>query len=428
MKMRRNLLLLLALVLLMSTVPVHAETMGFESNYLEFDVPEDVLVMTGKTQKYDPVWQQAGVTSPADKLKEFEDMSVVACLYDKKSGAMVNFISKRSSETVAKFNFLTMTDKEVVEYVENLMSGAEGVEISVEPYHHTQTPFFRMVLKVNAQESPATEVIYGTIINGQMIQFDIYQDGEEDVDETFTKALVDSVRFTKIMTYEEYDAATKKGLTTLMLIVAGVIALIVMAFVLSARKNKRDKNISKDIAAAMQEFRLRRSNDPAAFSKAPFANADTVYSDKAIEEYIVYTTWVKPVIKLAIAAAAFVTIVILMFNAESYAYAIITASIGVVAAYLLYSHSEKQKESLKKQYETKQKKTAHFRFFDEYFTLSGLGSISEYIYTQVTEVRVNKGMIYLYLGNENALIIDSETLSGTTVAELKKKIADARIK
>lgn len=98
-------------------------------------------------------------------------------------------------------------------------------------------------------------------------------------------------------------------------------------------------------------------------------------------------------------------------------YTIIFALIGATLVYYLYNLSEKKKAALVKQYEAKSKHEASFKFYSEYFTMSGIGSISEYIYEQITSVRTYKNYIILYMTAEHSVIIDKEHFSVGTPEE-----------
>lgn len=428
-------LLYMALVLflcftvsLADTVDAYAQTLSYPNGYLELTVPDDTLVITSSTKKYDPIWQQAGITDSSEKLDEFKDMSIQALFCDPVTHNTVNYIMKQSTETVDIFNFALMSDSQLQSYVDALIEPTENITVTGSLVKGKETPFFRLEILVNDPVSPATEIIYGTIVNGKMIQFDLYQDGAGEADESFIKSIVDSAHFTKVMTREEYDEATKKGIITTVIIIAVLIAIIIASIMFSSMHQKKLKRYTLSISEAMQDFRIRRSNNPSAFVKAPCATCDTVYDDKLIDEFITYTTWVKPAFKIAIAAVIILTATIVMFRSNMLAFAIVTAAVGVIALYTSYSNSEKRKVALKKQYDTKLKKTARIRFFDEYFTVSGLGSIAEYVNKQVTDVRNNKGVLYIYLGNDLAIILDCTKLDGMSATALKTKLMSERIR
>ena len=77
-----------------------------------------------------------------------------------------------------------------------------------------------------------------------------------------------------------------------------------------------------------------------------------------------------------------------------------------------------------KRYEIKKKKsvTAVYRFYDEFFTLSGIDSIAEFIYPQVFRLANFQGYLFLYVSDDNALVIDVEKIPEEDRAEFIKYI------
>ena len=67
-----------------------------------------------------------------------------------------------------------------------------------------------------------------------------------------------------------------------------------------------------------------------------------------------------------------------------------------------YSGTDKAKDALIKRYDVKSQPSPTFRFYDEFFKVTGLPSASEYIYGQVTAVRIWGGVLYIFLGSADA--------------------------
>ncbi len=411
--------LILAVITFISlmTVPTQAAVHSYPLQYLEVDLPDTVLIITQDTSTYDEVWTAAGISDPSAKLEEFENMGVVAYFYDTASKQAVSFIYNKTSETVETFHFKDMSDAEIIAYVEALMTPDENVNISVSAYPHSQTGFFRMELKVNNIETTATEVIYGTIMNGQMLQFDVYQTNLNPVDETFVKQVIDNIRFTKILTREEYEAEVSRSFKILITFVVCVIALIVLLIVLSKRRRAHELKVSKTISDKMQNFRERRRAGEVNLSEAARFAASTVYDEAMLNDYTIFNTWIRGIAKVAVWGIIFVAILVLTFMSGNTTYTIIFALIGATLVYYLHNLSEKKKAALVKQYEAKSKHEASFKFYSEYFTMSGIGSISEYIYEQITSVRTYKNYIILYMTAEHSVIIDKEHFSVGTPEE-----------
>lgn len=104
---------------------------------------------------------------------------------------------------------------------------------------------------------------------------------------------------------------------------------------------------------------------------------------------------------------------------------IFTIAVGIVVLYMNFSGGEKKKDALYRSFVVKEKKTATFRFYEESFTMSGLSSMTEFIYQQVTAVKVNNGFIFLYMSDDYAVFIDMEGMelekAGSLIHMLKEK-------
>lgn len=394
-------------ILMMGTTGVSAAVYDFTAYNLKFSTPKDMLVMSRETSKYDEVWTKAGVMDPSAKLDEFKNMDVVASFYDPTTRETVNFIVKRSEETVSRFNFLSMSEASIVDYVTSLMGENEDVELSVGIYPHPQTPFFRMQIDMLSADRDATEVIYGTIMNGQMIQFDMYHDGPGEINETVAQELIGSLEFTQILTREEYDAMTAASLRRLLVIVLAVIVLFAVLIFFSRKNRKKNELKTKNIAEEMKRFRERRRAGEVEMSARELFTATAVYDKQAIDTFIIYDTWLAHFFAVAASTLLVLGSSWIMFKAESTIFGLVILALGVIMLYSTYNRGEKHKEAMIKQYDAGRKPQALYRFYKEYITVTGLGSQTEYIYAQITAVRRFRGYIYLYTGDNHAMILDS---------------------
>ena len=419
--------LVLSLIAAFPAAYVHAATYTYSSNYLTVTVPEDTLVMTQSTSKYDDVWTAAGVTDAEDKLDEFEDMGVVAAFYSPTSGLTVSFISKRTSATVETFTFAAMSDDEIISYMSDVMSSTAedglSVDISVVRNLTGSQPFFRMVLDATATDTPCSEVIYGTIINGQMLQFDSYTEGTGAVNETFILQVVRGITFTQILTREDYDALISSARIKLVIVSVIIIAAIAGAVWLSITlRRKRDRRV-KAISAAMTDFRVRLKDGSIDTGAAPRYTFTTAYDAELFEEFGVYNAWFNLEPGFITAIVLFAAFMVYMFMTGSILLALLTAVMIIVLLYMHYSASEKAREALMRRYSVKEKPTVTFAFYDEYFTVKGLATAGEYIYKQVTKVTSFRHSVYIFVGDSQALIIRKKDMVGVSVKELKTTIS-----
>ena len=415
MKKRISVCVMLLLLLTLTFLPerVQAAEYTFEGQYITLEVSDDVLVMTPSTSKYDEVWQKAGIASPKDKLNEFSQMGVIAAFYDPASGVTVSFISKFNSATVDVYSFAGKSDQDIISYVSEGFSSNENLRTEVSIIPHDTVNFFRLLLDASQSQDPSVqgiELIYGTAYNGMMLQFDCYSAGSVIPDEKFISSIVSSVKFTKEVTREEYEIASKKSARNFFIgagIFFGMLILLIIYSIVRKRKNK--KRLEK-ISEATSAFHEKRKNEEISDDMPVRFTASCSYSEAAINAYSTYNTWIKALPVLAPCALLYLLIIVLMLDRGFPMYALITGGVGIYLLYAHYSRLEKLKESMKKRFNTAEKPDVTIRFYDDYLDVTGLGAIAEYSYLQITSVNHFNGYSFIYIGEDNALFIDEKRI------------------
>lgn len=394
-----------------------AQTMTFDDLYMTLEISDGFIVLTPDTPKNDGRWAEAGIIQIDSKLKEFNDMGVKVLFYDKKSNTSITMMVKDSSKTREIVNLVSMTDTELREYFDSLVGkDQDKFESTVEEYTHKQTPFFKLRLQSKEGESPVSEVVYGTIMNGKSIGFDVYKEGSyiQDEEDQLVRSLVDKVSFTKILDASEITQQSEFGIKDfiapiLFILIIGVILLIFN------KKNKKATQIKKKISQDMQEYRLnRRKLEEAGELKkeeALFTNS-TEYHDQAIKTYCMYNQFFKRIgFWIYVIVLYLIILGYSLFFATSIWVTIIVTIAGIAYGYYQGVAVEKMSEAMKKKYESSRSKNAITKFYNDYFTVSGIQYISDFPYVQVTEVRKYKNYIYLYLGSEVAYYVDVTTFN-----------------
>ncbi|WP_312372679.1 YcxB family protein [Lachnoclostridium sp.] len=396
-----------------------AQTMTFDDLYMTLEISDDFIVLTPDTPRNDGRWAEAGIIQIDSKLKEFNDMGVRAMFYDKKSNTSVTMMVKTSSKTREIVNFINMTDTELQEYFDTLVGkDSEKLVSTVEEYKHKQTPFFKLRIQSKEGESPVSEVIYGTIMNGKSFGFDVFKEGSyiQDEEEELVRSLVDKVSFTKILDASELSQVTEIGFKDFAAPVLFIL-IIVTIMIIFNKKNKKASQIKKKISQDMQEYRLNRKKleEAGELTKEEvlFTNS-TEYHDQAIKTYCMYNHFFKRIGFWIYVIVLYLIILgySLFFTISTWITIIVTIA-GVAYGYYQGIAVEKMSEAMKKRYENSRSKNAITKFYDDYFTVSGIQYISDFPYVQVTEVRKYKNYIYLYLGSEVAYFVDVTTFNKT---------------
>ena len=397
-----------------------------ESHYLKIDISDDVLIMTQDTPKYDEVWTKAGVSDPSAQLDSFKGMGVIASFFEPSSGLTVNVITNRTSSTGEVFSFAQMSDDGILNYMNNAMA-ASSQTTTVAPVLSVNRdlntlPLVRIYLDARTTDNPCSEVIYGTIVNGEMIQFDTFREGTGDLDESFLQTVVRNVAVTRILTKDEYEDLVREARIKLAIIAAVFVLLIAGVIFLFIFLGKRRDRKAKAISDAMTDFRERMAAGKIDMSVEPKYTVRTHYDVPLFERFGMFRTWICPEPSFIVFIAILAVFTVFKLMQGSLLHVLILAVIIVVLLYMHYSATDKVKEALIKRYDVKAGPDPTFRFYDEFFKVTGLPSASEYIYSQVTAVRIWSGTLYIFLGSSQVLPIRIEDLTGCTAAELKKMI------
>lgn len=409
------------------TVDASAAVRSFPDYFLEVDIDDDVLVMTSETEDYDPVWIEAGISDPDEMLDQIKQMNIVAVLYDKKTSSMVNIINKYTEETGNIFSFEGKTKDEVYKIASDMMQLQDAqnpetgenipVEYDVTVEDHAIIPFFKVNIKVKAEGQPASEVLYGGIINGHLIEIDQYLEGDGDIDETFITEVFNTLSITRVLTRQEYEDIQHEQ-TIRLIIFAVIVVLIFVALFIVARVNKsrKDKKTQR-ISDNIQEFRKRKA-DGLVDIKTTIVEATGTYTVKSIERFAIYVTWIRNIILEVVLFAVLIAIVFFCLSTDSVIYGILVAVCGVVSIYFNFSNSEKLKANMIARFDARNKPVARYRFCEEFFTMTGAGSMAEFTYDQVMCIKVYREFIYILFSADQGVIIDQSSLTDEELTTL----------
>ena len=416
--------LLLALALLISPVSnVSAAVHEYALHNISITTEDDVLIMTQDTSKYDEVWTKAGVQNPSDTLKTFNQMGVIASFYEPSSSLTVNLISNRAESTIDVFTFKDMTDDEVLNYMKAQMkeNTDNGITTSLSVSREFgEYPFIKIVIDAKGTANPCSEVIYGTIVNGEMLQFDAFNQGAGDVDESFLKKIIGGLSITRILTREEYEVEMRKARTRLFVMLAAFIVLIVLIITLVKWLGKRRDAKAQRISDAVTVFRQKIADGEIDTSEGPLYTVTTHYNSELFDRLGMYLAWLKPSFGFIMSLVVFLLLAVFMASEGSYLYAAIMLGFMIALLYMHYSAAEKTKEALVKRYDVKSNPAPVFYFYRNYMRISGITGSGEYIYDQITELREWQGVVYMFLGGTQVYPIRKEDMTGCTLSDIKK--------
>nr|MCR5428565.1 hypothetical protein [Lachnospiraceae bacterium] len=362
--MRKNSIKTLALLtlaaaffLIMPAARASAAEFTNETHYLKISIDDDVLVMTQDTAQYDEIWQKAGISDPSATLKSFKDMGVAASFYEPSSKLTVNLITNRTSSTADVFSFADMSDSDILDYMNNAMS-ASSQSTALPPEFSVSRdlnalPFVRIFIDARSTENPCSEIIYGTIINGEMLQFDTFTEGMADGDESFLRKIVSGVSFTKILTHDEYEELVRVARLKLIVIIIVFVVLIALVIFLFVFLGKRRDKKAKQVSDAMTAFRERMAAGEINMSTPPAYTVTTSYDEALFERLGMFRAWISPEPTFVMLVGILAVITVFKLLQAQLLHVIVLGIFIVVLLYMHYSAADKAKEALKKRYDVK---------------------------------------------------------------------------
>ncbi len=417
---------LLLLGILFSPVSnISAAVHEFSFHNISITTEDDVLIMTQDTGKYDEVWGKAGVENSADTLKTFNQMGVIASFFEPSSGLTVNVIGNRADSTVEVFSFKDLSDDDILAYMKSQMNEntTEGLSTSLSVSREFgEYPFIKIVIDAQGTANPCTEVIYGTIVNGEMLQFDAFRQGTGDVDESFLKKIINGLTVTKVLTREEYKEEVHKARIRLIVILAVFVAIIAAIIILVKKLGKRKDAKAQRISDAVTEFRKKIAAGEIDTSQAPVYTVTTKYNEELFDRLGMYLAWLKPSAGFMSGVLILILLAVFMAAQGSYVYTVVMLGFLITVLYMHYSAADKTKDALIKRYSVKSAPAPTFNFYKDYLKVSGITGNGEYIYEQITELHEWQGVIYLFLGDAQVYPIRKEDLSGCTYSDIKKLV------
>lgn len=403
-------LLLCLICCLLSTNVANAKEISFSGLYLELSLPDDVICLTSKVAKTDPIWQEAGILDVSKKLDELKKMGGSAILYDPQTKTSAMLVNKTSKESQKIFNLRDASDEQRQNFYDTLTSGGnETTTATISDYANGEIPFFRLVIELSG-DTFQREIIYGTIFNGTMIYFDVYDSSATkytETDETFVQSLVEGIQFTKEYTKEEYDKLTRQGLTRVAILLVVLIALFVGLVFLNRKRKANKANQKKQFAQALFHYYEDKKNkeENGTKQKLLFTN-HTTYSPQVVRDFCFYNVYWRKLPQLITTITLYALLLIYIFiNSGLTILFILVTILFIGLLYFQYYRVEKMSDNSWKTYAKSNNKVAEFHFYEDYFTLSGIQYLTEFPYLQITDVRCHNGFIYLYTGNDRGIFI-----------------------
>ena len=394
-------------------------TMKIPELPVEITVPDGVKVISIETMYNEPVWEELGILDTYDKGNEMIENNILAELYAFDQQCMIAVAKKESDLSKAVYNLNNMNESEKAEFLAGLIpstvdGGTTGTAVW---YEHEQIPFFCVDIVSNAlDEELVHERIYGTMFNGIILTFDLYN-GKEPISEEYDallRGLVDSVIITEMTEKPEWSMSTAAKMAVALLVV--LFGLLIFYSIYRSFEKKRDKQARKEMAERLAAYRQMKQEHPdQGEGELRFLN-ETMHDDAAIRVFSKYQAMRGTNLFMTVftAALALIAISIVAQYDMTGNWWMIAALIGFVAFSLHRSltASGAIEKAMIRVYNAMRSRKATFYFYDGDFRVTGLQSASMYPYFQVTKMVETKEYFYIYFGEGTTYFIKKDGFKG----------------
>lgn len=429
--------LILAVLFSLAVLPAgkaQAKVQEFSDMYMELSMPDDTIVLTQDTPDTDEHWVIAGIADVASEKETMKKMGVKVLLFDPETKSLVRLQQKQSTQTSNIFNLSLLSEEKKTEFYNGLLElDDENTKVAIEEISHPDAVFFRYNIEVIENGTTMNELIYGTIVNGYTISYDIFQNTTTvPINDTFVKELVTGTHFTELLDKAEVDREIRDSIIQLLVIIALFIVVIIIWIILQKKRTHKQSLKKNDKADALTRFYtgMKKKEEENIRDEVRFINR-TKYSEEVMKNFFYYNRFLKRISIWIITALLFILILYFLYTSSSGILGVIIAGIlMLVFVYYQGISVEKLVARMMKMIDKSKGTEAVFTFYDDYFTLSGIQYISNYPYLQITEVKQHKDFIYIYTGSDKAFYLKKDGFEGNHEAFLtflENGIKNARI-
>ena len=400
------------LLVLYPSFLVQAKVQDFSNLYMELNLPDDTIVLTKDTPDTDELWKTAGISDPKSEKDKFDDMGVQAIFYDPSTKSLVRLLQKQSSEARKIFNLSLLSEDELNDFLNGFVNTEdENTKLNIEKYPQDEAVFFRYTVEAVNETQRFTEIIYGTLVNGSTLSFDIFKENAtEPIDESYIKQLVAGTHFTKFLDKNEVDKQERLAIIRLIASLLVLVVIVVIWIFLRKNKDKKQKVIKDKKSEALTKFYMeQKQKEENNIQERHLFTNHTTYSQEVLKNFCYYNQFIKRIILWGCMAALYIIVVLLLISSPS---TILGGLIAVVLLFIFVYYQgirvEKLVERMLKVFDKNKSMEAIFTFYEDYFTVSGIQYISKFPYLQVTEIKEYKNYIYIYIGPDKAFYLNKD--------------------
>lgn len=410
---------LCAAVFLFGALPFTVFAQTWEGDGFTLEAPENMYRLGPDTDEEDPVWALAGVSDPSQRLKDYEEMNVLADFITEDGKTSVQVMKKETDYSRQIWNLSLLDEEQKQQALEQVMqSRSDDFTVGRSYYQGDHLLFYRIQIDGQAENISYHELVYGTIVNGCSLYLDLYGGTNEisPEQEALMRGMADSLEMGEILEKPEHIAAPRDQRVTIALL-ALLAAVILTPAIYFPVKKKIDQRKKAELAEKLTEYHKIHGGENTIEGEIRFANS-TDCTREAVHGFSVYQSYVKNLGSLLVGVVLCVITLVTSFALNSeWWIRLLAVAIAVYYAYRIFNMPSAVEKAQRKVFQGGVSDTAHYAFYDEAFRVSGVQSASVFPYFQISDVRRNGHYLYLYYGPENAYLVDQ---FGFTVGEFEE--------
>lgn len=395
-------------LLLVAVLPVTAFAGTWVGMDFTMEAPDNLYQLGPYLAEDDAAWALAGIASVQDKLQEYKDMGVLVNFLSEDKSTDINVMQKESDTTKSIYNLQLLDEDEKAKFLDELIQ-SDNELVSMDKTWHPVGDylFYRVKLDVAAEDADSTdmhELLFGTVINGYGLNFDIHTTGVPITpeQEQILQGIVDSVTFTNVTEKPEADPTDAANL---LLLLALMVCAVAGPLIYIPIRRRYDKKKKARLAEQLSAYHKTHGNDTVV-GEPLFVNA-TDCTKEAIHKFSMHQAYVKNLGEVVFGTLLCVVMLATAFlvDAEWWVRIAVVAVSGYYVYKLIAMPGEVEKVQTKV-YGRGMSSTAHYTFYPEAFRVSGVQSASVLPYFQITDVHKSGQYLYLYYGPDNAYMVD----------------------
>lgn len=426
MKKRMMAFLAALLLLFLCGTSAAAETAGerftVPDTYFSFAVPEGAAFVHPDLASNDPAWAAANILDVSEARSEMVENGMAGEIH-LENGRVIAVTKKRSANFSEYVFNLSDADEELrAQVLERLAPNNESESGggTIRWVDHPQTPFFCIdvfsdIAGLSGDDvSRVYERLYGTIVNGDLIAFDLAPTEETVSDEldAVLQALVASTQISEFLPRPAFEL--EPGAVFLLLFIAGLIVFVAAFFIWRSVSRRREKQEKADMASQLLAYRRAKAGrEDEGDGPLRFQNA-TEHSEAAVNTFAKYHAMrhgiLMPIFTILLAVCALAAVFVLQSTDSWWLTILLVGCIAYFTYHVFYAPTALAK-TLNRVYSKFRNRTNTYYFYEGDFRVTGMQSSSLHPYFQITRFVESGNYFYLYFGPDNAYYIEKDSFS-----------------